>query len=305
MAASINAQDLKKRLTGVKPPSLIDVRRKTDYEADPNKIAGAIWRDPEKIEDWVKDLPLDAPAVVYCVRGGSVSRSAAHRLQQEGLNAVFLEGGLQAWTDGGQAVEAISAPRKIYTLASSDIDLLRRAGLSEDDIAHSLKVAGKALEIARRTGTDLDLELVGRGALFHDLGKARTHAMEHGRIGAEIGRELGLPEALTAIMEKHIRGGLTEAEAVELCLPVKDYTLHTLEERIIIYADRLVDIIMDGIVPIQAEQEAEDRFEEILRTYPKYGKNEITLNRYLGYHREIQGLIERCCPAKRSLHRKL
>ena len=129
--------------------------------------------------------------------------------------------------------------------------------------------------------------------------------MEHGKIGAEIGRELGLPEALTAIMEKHIRGGLTEAEAVELWLPVKDYTLHTLEERIIIYADRLVDIIMDGIVPIQAEQEAEDRFEEILRTYPKYGKNEITLNRYLGYHREIQGLIEHYRPEKRSLHRKL
>jgi uncharacterized protein len=92
-------------------------------------------------------------------------------------------------------------------------------------------------------------------------------------------------------MEKHIRGGLTPPEASELGLPVKDYTLYTLEERIIIYADRLVDIIMDGIVSIHSEQEAEDRFEEILRTYPKYGKNEITLNRYLGYHQEIQGLI--------------
>ncbi len=49
---------------------------------------------------------------------------------------------------------------------------------------------------------------------------------------------------------------------------------------------------MDGIVSISSEQEAEDRFNEILRTYPKYGKNEITLNRYLGYHREIQGLIK-------------
>jgi uncharacterized protein len=93
-------------------------------------------------------------------------------------------------------------------------------------------------------------------------------------------------------MEKHIRGGLTAAEAVDLRLPVKDYTLNTLEERIIIYADRLVDIITDGIVSISSEQEAEDRFNEILRAYPKYGKNEITLNRYLGYHREIQGLIK-------------
>ena len=29
-------------------------------------------------------------------------------------------------------------------------------------------------------------------------------------------------------MEKHIRGGLTEEEAKELGLPIKDYTLKTL-----------------------------------------------------------------------------
>ena len=77
-------------------------------------------------------------------------------------------------------------------------------------------------------------------------------------------------------------------------LPVKDYTLGTLEERIIIYADRLVDIITEKIVPIKTEKEAEDRFEEILKTIPKYGKNDITLERYLGYHREIQNLPGVC-----------
>lgn len=136
------------------------------------------------------------------------------------------------------------------------------------------------------------MELIGRGALFHDLGKAKTHGMEHGKIGAEMGMEIGLPDAITAIMEKHIRGGLTVEEARHLNLPVKDYTLYKLEERIVIYADRLVDIITDGIVKIVSEQEAEDRFEEILKSEPKYGKNELTLKRYLGYHREIQGLIK-------------
>ena len=32
-------------------------------------------------------------------------------------------------------------------------------------------------------------------------------------------------------MEKHIRGGLTDVEAIELNLPVKDYKLHSLEEQ--------------------------------------------------------------------------
>lgn len=181
-----------------------------------------------------------------------------------------------------------------YKIRQSDIDMLRKAGVSEADINHCIKVSEKALEIARRIGRDnIDMELVGRGALFHDLGKAETHGIEHGRIGAEMGRKSGLPKDITDIMEKHIRGGLTGPEARELGLPVKDYTLQTLEERIVIYADRLVDIIHDGIVPIKNEVEAEDRFEEILKTYPKYGKNELTLERYLGYHREIQGLMKK------------
>lgn len=185
-----------------------------------------------------------------------------------------------------------------YRLQNSDVNLLKKNGVSEEDIRHSIKVAEKALEIAGRAGMEVDLELVGRGALFHDLGKAKTHEIEHGKIGAEMGRELGLPEFITGVMEKHIRGGLTAPEARELCLPEKEYTLTSLEERIIIYADRLVDIITDGIVPIQSEQEAEERFEEILRTISKYGKNEITLNRYLGYHEQIQGLITKA-PSRR------
>lgn len=173
----------------------------------------------------------------------------------------------------------------------SDIEILRKVGVSEDDIEHCTKVAGKAVEIAERTGAEVSMELVCRGALFHDLGKAKTHDMDHGKIGSEIGQDLGLPKEITDIMEKHIRGGLTEPEARELNLPVKDYTLRKLEERIVIYADRLVDIITDGIVKISDEKEAEARFEEILKTIPKYGKNEITLARYLRYHQEIQGLI--------------
>lgn len=179
-----------------------------------------------------------------------------------------------------------------YSIQQGDIQVLRTTGMSEADIDHSVKVAEKALEIARRVnGADVDQEFVGRGGLFHDLGKARTHNMEHGKIGAELGATLGLPQEIRDLMEKHIRGGLTEPEARELGLPVKDYTLRRLEERIVIYADRLVDIIHDGIVKVSSEREAEERFERILRSEPKYGKNAVTLERYLGYHQEIQGLM--------------
>lgn len=183
-----------------------------------------------------------------------------------------------------------------YSLDMADIKMLKDAGMSEEDLDHSLKVAGKALEIARRVTAagkaTVDMELVGRGALFHDLGKAKTHAIEHGKLGAEMGAALGLPPAITDIMEKHIRGGLSAEEAAELGLPAKDYTLRTLEERIIIYADRIVDIIWDGIEKISSQQDAEDRFMAILEGNIKYGKNAQTLARYRGYHDEIQNLMK-------------
>lgn len=176
-------------------------------------------------------------------------------------------------------------------ISNEDVVLLKNAGMTEEDLNHSIAVAERALDIADRSGADLDYSLLIRGALFHDLGKVRTHAIEHGEEGARLGAELGLPEELQAIMKKHIRGGMTREEARELGLPDMDYTLHKLEERIIIYADRLTDIIGDGVEP--APLRAEERFEEILTSIIRYGKNDATRIRYLRYHEEIQGLIRR------------
>ena len=178
-----------------------------------------------------------------------------------------------------------------YTIKKDDIKLLKDQGMTGQDLEHSIQVAQKALEIGGRMDADLDMELIGRGALFHDLGKTQTHGITHGLIGAQKGAQLGLPSGVNKIMEKHIRGGLTEPEAIELGLPVKDYTLDLLEERVIIYADRLVDIIHDGIVTINNEKEAETNFKKILKEEIKYGKNAVTTQRYYGYHDEIQSLM--------------
>ena len=53
-----------------------------------------------------------------------------------------------------------------YKIQNSDIDILRKAGVSEDDIKHCVKVAEKGIEIAERIGADINMELIGRGALF-------------------------------------------------------------------------------------------------------------------------------------------
>ncbi len=101
MTDSIDIKTLKKLLLSKETVTLIDVRRKADYEADPQKITGATWHDPEEMDAWIKQLPADKRIVAYCVKGGLVSQSVTDRLRQEGLDTLFLERGLKDWVDKG------------------------------------------------------------------------------------------------------------------------------------------------------------------------------------------------------------
>jgi rhodanese-related sulfurtransferase len=105
MADSITPQELKALMGSDRQPALFDVRRKADLEAARKKIGSAAWRDPEKADEWIGEIPQDRPVVVYCVKGGSVSQSIADRLQQTHPDVKFLQGGIKAWAELGEPVE--------------------------------------------------------------------------------------------------------------------------------------------------------------------------------------------------------
>jgi rhodanese-related sulfurtransferase len=106
MSGTITPAELKNHLKEKKKDLVIlDVRRKADYEADPKIIPGAIWRDPEEVDQWSGELPKDKDIAIYCVRGGSISKSVASRLIQEKVQASILEGGITAWKELGGKVE--------------------------------------------------------------------------------------------------------------------------------------------------------------------------------------------------------
>jgi uncharacterized protein len=73
---------------------------------------------------------------------------------------------------------------KNYHIDQQDIELLRSQRMTEDDLSHSIQVAEKALDIARPIKQETNMEFVGRGVLFHDLGKTVTHEITHGLEGA-------------------------------------------------------------------------------------------------------------------------
>jgi rhodanese-related sulfurtransferase len=108
--AHIGLDELKRLLDGG-GVMILDVRRKADYEAEPQSIRGAVWRDPAQVETWGRELPQDRPVVVYCVKGGSVSQSIVDQLLGRQVQARYVEGGLKAWKESGGPVEKTAADR--------------------------------------------------------------------------------------------------------------------------------------------------------------------------------------------------
>jgi len=124
------------------------------------------------------------------------------------------------------------------------MNLLEKAGCSKKVIAHCRAVADFAVEIAnacREKGMKVDVDLVRIGGLLHDIGRAKTHSVDHGVMGASIARDFNLSEKLVNIIERHVGSGITEREARRSGLPVKSYVPVSLEERVVAYADKLIE----------------------------------------------------------------
>jgi uncharacterized protein len=121
-------------------------------------------------------------------------------------------------------------------------------------INHCKAVTTLAIEIARELqakGILLDLELVEAGALLHDLGRSKNHGVEHGLIGAQMAKTLGLPESIAGIMKRHVGAGISNDEAEWLKWPQDNYLPNSIEEKVVCYADKCID--NDKVTPIEVE----------------------------------------------------
>lgn len=124
------------------------------------------------------------------------------------------------------------------------LQFLRESGCRQNVVRHVEAVSNLACEIAqacREKGYHVNLKLVEIGALLHDIGRSKTHSVHHAVVGAEIARNLALPEPVISIIEKHVGGGITTREAKKLGWPRGVYIPQTLEEKIVSYADKLID----------------------------------------------------------------
>jgi len=120
----------------------------------------------------------------------------------------------------------------------SCLKLLENVGCSEHIISHCQAVSILAVKIAKKAQADVDM--VRAGALLHDIGRSKSHGIDHAVKGAKIAQDLGLPKSIIHIIERHIGAGLSPDDAIRFHLPKKDYRPQTLEEKIVCHADSLI-----------------------------------------------------------------
>ena len=88
---------------------LLDVRRAGVRAQQGVEIAGAQWHDPAAWLDWKDGVGRQRPVVLYCAKGHEIGQGLTTTLRVLGVDARYLDGGLQGWMDDGRPVTALAA----------------------------------------------------------------------------------------------------------------------------------------------------------------------------------------------------
>ncbi len=94
---SVAVEEVKAMLDAGKPVQIVDARPKYYYSRGQEIMDGAVWRDPDRVKEWMDDLSKTDPVVVFCVYGFYVGCETAKTLRDAGFDARYMAGGHSAW----------------------------------------------------------------------------------------------------------------------------------------------------------------------------------------------------------------
>lgn len=104
---SITVEEVRAFLASETPVQLIDTRPRHYSAKAQDMVAGAVWRDPEKVDDWIGALSKTEPVVTFCVYGFHIGCQTAATLRAAGFDARYMAGGHSAW-------KALKGPVKLF-----------------------------------------------------------------------------------------------------------------------------------------------------------------------------------------------
>ena len=104
----VAVEEVKAMLDSGKPVQFIDARPRHYVSRTQDIIDGAVWRDPDRLQEWAAELSKSDPVVVFCVYGFHVGCGTALKLRDHGFDAKYMKGGHSAW-------KAIGGPIRMNT----------------------------------------------------------------------------------------------------------------------------------------------------------------------------------------------
>ena len=104
---SISVEEVSAMLKSGTPVQIIDTRPKHYSSKAQDIMEGAVWRDPERLDDWIGTLSKTEPVVTFCVYGFHIGCETASALRKAGFDARYMSGGHFAW-------KAIKGPVRLF-----------------------------------------------------------------------------------------------------------------------------------------------------------------------------------------------
>jgi Fe-Mn family superoxide dismutase len=104
----VAVEDVKAMLDAGERVPVVDARPRSYLSRQLDIMDGAVWRDPERIQDWMGELSKSDPVVVFCAYGFHVGCKTAIALREAGFDAKYMKGGHSAW-------KALGGREKLFT----------------------------------------------------------------------------------------------------------------------------------------------------------------------------------------------
>ena len=94
---SLSAEEVQAMIAQGTPVQIIDTRPRHYFAKSHDMMEAAVWRDPERVHEWIGELSKDTPVVTFCVYGFHVGCQTAAALREAGFDAKYMAGGHTAW----------------------------------------------------------------------------------------------------------------------------------------------------------------------------------------------------------------
>jgi Fe-Mn family superoxide dismutase len=104
---AMTVEEVKSMLDAGQPIQIIDTRPRHYSARAQDIMEGAVWRDPERVDEWIGELSKSDPVVTFCVYGFHIGCETAETLRKAGFDARYMAGGHYAW-------KATKGPVKLF-----------------------------------------------------------------------------------------------------------------------------------------------------------------------------------------------